>query len=59
MAKKFPAHIATQFCGHTSEVALEHYWTVMDSDFNEALATDFGQLPAPEKKDETDDLECA
>lgn len=45
MAKNFPAHIATQFCGHTSEVALEHYWTVMDSDFNEALATDFGKLP--------------
>jgi hypothetical protein len=46
MSKKFPAHIATQFCGHTSEVALEKYWTLMDSDFNEALATGFGNMPA-------------
>ncbi len=52
MAKKFPAHIATQFCGHTSEVALEHYWTVMDSDFNDALATDFGKLPFNADQDE-------
>lgn len=44
MAKKFPAHIATQFCGHTSEVALEHYWTVTDADYREALDTDFGML---------------
>ncbi len=45
LARAFPSHIATAICGHSEEVAMEHYWTVTDSDFSEAIkSTKIGGL---------------
>jgi integrase len=37
MARRLPSHIATAICGHSIEIAQEHYWTVAESDFDEIL----------------------
>ena len=37
LARVLPSHVATEICGHTEQVAREHYWTVTESDFDEAL----------------------
>ncbi len=39
LARTLPSHIATDICGHNEQVAREHYWTVTDSDFDQALAS--------------------
>lgn len=44
MAKKFPAHVAAKFCGHSSEVAQEHYWTTTEADLDAALSDGFGSI---------------
>ena len=38
MARRLPAHIATAICGHSIEIAQEHYWQVTDSDFDDILS---------------------
>ncbi|MCA9159645.1 MAG: site-specific integrase [Planctomycetales bacterium] len=40
MARSYPAHIATAICGHSIEIAQEHYWQVTDADFDDILAED-------------------
>jgi len=45
MAMEYPSHVATAICGHTEEVAREHYWTVSESDFDSILAA--GKIGAP------------
>jgi hypothetical protein len=45
-ARSVPSHIAAAICGHTEEVAQEHYWTVEDSDLDnviEKLTPDLSQ----------------
>ena len=36
-ARSLPSHVATEICGHTEEVAREHYWQVSDSDLDKAI----------------------
>jgi hypothetical protein len=33
-AKSLPAHVAAAICGHTTQIAQEHYWTVADADLD-------------------------
>jgi integrase len=45
-ARSVPSHIAASICGHTEEIAKEHYWTVEDSDLDnviEKLTPDLSQ----------------
>ncbi len=37
LARTMPSHVAAEICGHTEQVAKEHYWQVTDSDFDLAL----------------------
>jgi integrase len=37
MARALPAHVATAICGHSEDVAREHYWTVRNEDLDLAL----------------------
>jgi len=37
-ARLLPSHVAAEICGHTEEVAREHYWQVSDSDLDSAIA---------------------
>ncbi len=39
MARALPAYIATAICGHSEEIAREHYWTVRDEDLQMALGS--------------------
>ncbi len=39
LARTLPSHVAAEICGHTEQVAREHYWTVTGSDFDQALAS--------------------
>ena len=32
-------HVAAEICGHTEQIAQEHYWTVSDSDLDLAIKT--------------------
>lgn len=36
-ARTLPSHVAAEICGHTERVAQEHYWTVLDSDLDQAI----------------------
>ncbi len=36
-ARNLPSHVAAAVCGHSAEVAKEHYWQVTDSDMTDAL----------------------
>jgi integrase len=36
-ARTLPSHVAAAICGHTEQVAKEHYWQVTDSDMTDAL----------------------
>jgi len=36
-ARSIPSHIAASICGHTEEIAKEHYWTVEDSDLDNVI----------------------
>lgn len=36
-ARQLPAHVAAAICGHTTQIAREHYWTVADSDLERAM----------------------
>ena len=36
-ARTLPSHAAAAICGHTEQVAKEHYWQVTDSDMTDAL----------------------
>jgi len=36
-ARSLPSHVAAAICGHTEQIAQEHYWQVTDSDMAEAL----------------------
>ena len=36
-ARSLPSHVAAEICGHTEEVAKEHYWQVGDSDLDSAI----------------------
>ena len=36
-ARSLPSHIAAAICGHTEQIAQEHYWTVTDSDLDSAI----------------------
>jgi integrase len=36
-ARTLPSHIAAAICGHTEQIAKEHYWQVTDSDMTEAM----------------------
>lgn len=38
-ARSLPCHVAAEICGHTEQIAKEHYWTVSDSDLNLAITT--------------------
>lgn len=60
MAKKFPAHVAAKFCGHSSEVAQEHYWTTTEADLDAALSDGFGTLSSTATPQKTaEDRDCA
>lgn len=37
-ARSLPSHVAAEICGHTEQIAQEHYWTVTDSDLDQAIA---------------------
>jgi hypothetical protein len=37
-ARSLPSHVAAEICGHTEQIAKEHYWTVSDSDLDLDLA---------------------
>jgi integrase len=37
-ARSLPSHVAAEICGHTEQIAKEHYWTVTDSDLDQAIA---------------------
>jgi integrase len=37
-ARSLPSHVASEICGHTEEVAKEHYWQVSDVDLDSAIA---------------------
>ena len=36
-ARSVPSHIAASICGHTEEIAQEHYWMVEDSDLDTTM----------------------
>ncbi len=38
-ARFLPSHVAAEICGHTEQIAQEHYWTVSDSDLDLAIET--------------------
>jgi integrase len=38
-ARQLPAHVAAAICGHTEEIAKEHYWQVDDRDLDSILAS--------------------
>ncbi len=40
LAKQYPAHVATEWLGHSREIAAEHYWRVTDADYEQALQGD-------------------
>ena len=49
-ARSIPSHLAGSICGHTEEIAKEHYWTVEDSDLDnviDKLTPDLSQKLAP------------
>ncbi len=56
LARQLPAHVAASICGHTVEVAREHYWQTTDSDLNLVISTlhpkqnPKQQVPATESK---------
>ncbi len=50
MAQIFPSFVATGFCGHTLEVAKEHYYMLTDTDLTAALNSGFGKIAKPEKR---------
>lgn len=50
-ARSLPSHVAAAICGHTEQVAMEHYWQVTDSDMAEALRK---LTPKPEVKPEAE-----
>ncbi len=37
-ARVLPGHVAAAICGHTKQIAQEHYWTVTDTDLDRALS---------------------
>lgn len=37
LARELPGHVAAAICGHTEQVAMEHYWQVSESDFELAI----------------------
>jgi integrase len=45
-ARSLPSHIAAEICGHTEQIAKEHYWTVTDSDLDQAIADLSPQIAA-------------
>ena len=54
-AKNLPSHVAAAICGHTEQIAQEHYWTVSVGDLDFAmdklspkLAQKLAQLPVSE-----------
>lgn len=49
-ARSVPSHVAASICGHTEEIAKEHYWTVGDRDLDtvmDKLAPELAQKLAP------------
>ena len=36
-ARALPSHVAAAICGHTQQIAMEHYWTVTASDLSLAI----------------------
>jgi hypothetical protein len=36
-AGSVPSHVAASICGHTEEIAKEHYWTVGDRDLDRVM----------------------
>jgi len=36
-AQSLPSHVAAAICGHTEQIAQEHYWTVTDNDLDIAM----------------------
>ena len=48
MARTLPAHVATAICGHTEQIAREHYWMISDSDLDRAL--NLGQVLEEQKQ---------
>ena len=54
-AKSLPSHVAAAICGHTEQIAKEHYWTVSVGDLDIAmdklspkLATKLATMPVSE-----------
>ena len=37
-ARSLPSHVAAEICGHTEQIAQEHYWQVSDLDLDQAIA---------------------
>jgi hypothetical protein len=37
-SRTVPSHIGASICGHTEEIAQEHYWTVEDSDLDTTMS---------------------
>ena len=38
LAKTVPSHIAASICGHTEQIAQEHYWKVGEDDLDQTIA---------------------
>jgi hypothetical protein len=38
LAKTVPSHIAASICGHTEQIAQEHYWKVGDDDLDQTIS---------------------
>ncbi|WP_145078888.1 tyrosine-type recombinase/integrase [Aureliella helgolandensis] len=49
-ARSLPSHVAVAICGHSQEVALEHYWTVSDADMEAAVSTAASTNPKQKPK---------
>ncbi len=48
LARSLPSHVAAAICGHSVEVAQEHYWTVASTDLDAAIAI-VGSNPNPKQ----------
>jgi hypothetical protein len=56
-ARTLPSHVAAEICGHTEEIAKEHYWQVGQSDLELAIVK-LGSPKLAQKLAHEDDLDC-
>jgi integrase len=58
-AKRLPAHIAAAICGHTEQIAKEHYWQVREEDLDSLIADEPEAGPEADLKESAaSDVNC-